>query len=85
MLFSRRERPRFLAEFATPEEMSRALEALRAAGYRELETYTPFDMPRTTPSLGLGRGCPGSLLSPDFLAGSWLTGSSGSPMHGIIH
>ena len=55
MLFSRRERPRFLAEFATPEEMSRALEALRAAGYRELETYTPFDMPRTTPSLGLRR------------------------------
>jgi hypothetical protein len=55
MLFSRRERPRFLAEFAAPEEMSRALESLRAAGYRDLETYTPFDMPRTTPALGLRR------------------------------
>ena len=55
MLFSRRERPRFLAEFAAPDEMSHALEELRAAGYRELETYTPFDMRRTTPALGLRR------------------------------
>lgn len=55
MRFSGRERPRFLAEFAAPEEMSRALEALREGGYRKLETYTPFDMPRTTPALGLRR------------------------------
>lgn len=51
----RRGRPRVLAEFAAPEEMSRALDELRAAGYRDLETYTPFDMPRTTPLLGLRR------------------------------
>jgi hypothetical protein len=54
-LFSRRGQPRLLAEFDSPEDMSRALGALRDAGYRELETYTPFDMPRTTPSLGLRR------------------------------
>lgn len=55
MLFSKRSRPRLLAEFDSPEEMSHALEALRSAGYRDLETYTPFDMPRTTPKLGLRR------------------------------
>lgn len=54
-IFSRRAPPRFLAEFAAPEKMSRALESLRVAGYRQLETYTPFDMPRTTPALGLRR------------------------------
>jgi hypothetical protein len=54
-VFSRHDGSRLLAEFASPEEMVRALEALRGAGYRKLETYTPFDMPRTTPTLGLRR------------------------------
>jgi hypothetical protein len=55
MRFSRRSWPRLLAEFGSADELSRALEALQAAGYRQLETYTPFDMPRTTPALGLRR------------------------------
>lgn len=54
-IFSRERRPQLLVEFDSPEAMTHALRALRAAGYRELETYTPFDMPRTTPALGLRR------------------------------
>ncbi|HET7621839.1 MAG TPA: DUF3341 domain-containing protein [Gemmatimonadaceae bacterium] len=54
-IFGKRDRPRLLAEFVSPEEMVRALETLSEAGYRKLETYTPFDMPRTTPALGLRR------------------------------
>jgi hypothetical protein len=54
-IFAGTRRPQILAEFDSPEAMTHALQALRAAGYRELETYTPFDMPRTTPALGLRR------------------------------
>lgn len=55
MSFTRKGQPRLLAEFASPEAMAQALADLRTAGYRELETYTPFEMPRTTPALGLRR------------------------------
>ncbi len=44
-----------MAEFASAAEMVDALASLRAAGYHDLETYTPFDMPRTTGTLGLRR------------------------------
>lgn len=54
-VFSRNDRRRLFAEFASPEGMVQALDKLRAAGYRRLETYTPFDMPRTTPALALRR------------------------------
>jgi hypothetical protein len=46
---------RVLAEFDDPELMLAAIARLRDGGYRTLETYTPFDMPRTTEALGLRR------------------------------
>lgn len=69
MFLSGRGRPRILAEFAAPEKMTHALDALHAAGYRELETYTPFDMPRTTPALGLRRPLLPWLIALGGLAG----------------
>ncbi len=46
---------RMMAEFDDPDLMLAAIVRVRDAGYRTLETYTPFDMPRTTEALGLGR------------------------------
>jgi len=72
-IFSKRRRSSLLAEFASPEELARALEALRTAGYGELETYTPFDMPRTTPALGLRRPLLPWLVALAGLAGGITT------------
>jgi hypothetical protein len=46
---------RMLAEFTTPDAMLHALEQLRAAGYRELEAYSPFPVGGVSERLGLPR------------------------------
>lgn len=38
-------RPEMLAEFGAPGDLVRAIVALSAAGVRDLETFTPFDVP----------------------------------------
>jgi hypothetical protein len=44
-----------LAEFEEPEELARAVQALRLLGYRELETYSPFPVPGVEERLELPR------------------------------
>lgn len=44
-----------LGEFADPARMMGAIDALRANGYRRLETFTPFDIPELDDHLHLGR------------------------------
>lgn len=44
-----------LGEFADPTRMLSAIDALRANGYRRLETFTPFDIPELDDHLHLGR------------------------------
>jgi hypothetical protein len=61
--------------------MTRALEELHVAGYRELETYTPFDMPRTTPALGLRRPLLPWITALGGLAG----GITAYWMHWVAH
>ena len=46
---------RLLAEFATPTDLVRAVEALRREDYHDLETYTPFDIPELDEPLRLRR------------------------------
>ncbi len=40
------------AEFASPEAILHAVEQVRAAGYREVEAYTPFPVPGVADALG---------------------------------
>ncbi|MGI8509502.1 MAG: DUF3341 domain-containing protein [Gemmatimonadaceae bacterium] len=44
-----------LGEFADATLMMGAIDALRANGYRRLETFTPFDIPELDEHLDLGR------------------------------
>lgn len=44
-----------LGEFADATRMLGAIDALRANGYRRLETFTPFDLPELDDHLALGR------------------------------
>jgi hypothetical protein len=50
---------RLLAEFDSPEALTKAIRALRARGYRELDAYTPYSTELVRDALGRGR----SLLS----------------------
>lgn len=65
-------RPLFglVAEFARPDELLAAAQAARAAGFRELEAYSPFPVEGLAEALGLPRS-PISLLA---LAGGLVAG-----------
>lgn len=44
-----------LAEFSTVDQMLAALETLRRNGYRDIETFSPFDLPEVDSRLGASR------------------------------
>jgi len=44
-----------MGEFATPEELIRAVEKVREAGYRRLDAYAPFPVEGLSEALGLKR------------------------------
>jgi hypothetical protein len=60
-----------VAEFATPEALAQAHEALRRAGYTRLDTWTPY------PSKSLVRTLPESIVPYLMLAGGLLGGGFG--------
>ncbi|HEX5385686.1 MAG TPA: DUF3341 domain-containing protein [Gemmatimonadales bacterium] len=62
-----------MAEFRGPDELVAAVAALRALGYRELETFTPFAVPGLTERLGL----PWPALPKFVLLGGILGGIAG--------
>ncbi len=86
-----------LAEFATPEALLAAVRALKGHGYRDLETYTPFDVPGLSAALGLPRQrLPRAVFAGGFLGGAaayavqWWTNAvsypvnaGGRPMHAV--
>ena len=47
--------PSLLAEFATPEEIVRAAQRMRARGVTRMNSYTPFHLPELEEALGTGR------------------------------
>ena len=47
------DQPAVLAEFRTPTELRRALSRLVEAGFREVDTYSPFPVPGVGDSLAL--------------------------------
>jgi hypothetical protein len=47
--------PSLLAEFPNADALAASVGVLRALGYRELETYSPFPLPDLEPELGLRR------------------------------
>lgn len=58
-----------LAEFGTADQMLEALSALRARGYRELETYSPYPVPGAEQRLEFARP-----NLPKFVFGGGLLG-----------
>jgi hypothetical protein len=46
-----------LAEFASPQDLLDAVRAVRAAGYREIDAYTPFPIEEVSEAIG-HRGSP---------------------------
>lgn len=50
-----RTRVQVMGEFSSAEALLRAVERLRAAGYRRLEAYSPFEIPGLSAALGLER------------------------------
>jgi hypothetical protein len=88
---------RIVAEFDSPDSFLAALDRLREGGYETLETYTPFDMPRATATLGLERsriplivflgGLVGAVLSYgiQWYANSWdyPLNVGGRPVHPV--
>lgn len=44
-----------LAEFGSPEEITRAARAAREAGYRRIDAYTPFPIPELGEIIAVGR------------------------------
>ena len=44
-----------MAEFETPQAILAAARQARAAGYREVEAYTPYPVEGLAPELGLKR------------------------------
>ncbi|HEY5087011.1 MAG TPA: DUF3341 domain-containing protein [Gemmatimonadaceae bacterium] len=60
---------RVLGEFASADAMLTGVDALRDAGYQELETFTPFDMPELDERLGLPRSRIGWLVAASGLVG----------------
>src|SRR2546425_3917002 len=44
-----------MGEFATPEQLTHAVEKVREAGYRRLDAYAPFPVEGLSQALGLKR------------------------------
>jgi hypothetical protein len=57
-----------LAEFATPEDMLRAIEGLTRLGYRELDTFSPYPLHGLERAVGLRRSRLGWIVFPIALA-----------------
>jgi hypothetical protein len=62
-----------MAEFDTPAELIRAVERVRAAGYRKVEAYTPYPIEEVSHALGLHH----SWMSLIVLVGGLLGGIGG--------
>jgi len=62
-----------MAEFETPEELIHAAKALREAGYRRFDAFTPFPVEGLTEALGLRRNA----VSAVALLGGLLGGVGG--------
>jgi hypothetical protein len=59
-----------LAEFRTPEEMLRAIAALRERGYRLLDAFSPFPVHGEEQALGLSRSRINWMIFPIAAAGA---------------
>lgn len=62
-----------MAEFATPEQLLEAIAKARAAGFQDLEAYSPYPMEGLSEALGLKR----SWVAPITLLGGILGGCGG--------
>ena len=60
---------RVLGEFATAESMLAGVDALVRDGYRQLETFAPFDIPELDERLGMNRSRIGWLVVVGGLVG----------------
>jgi hypothetical protein len=76
-----------VGDFATPEEMLRAIRTARAAGYTKLEAYTPFPVHGLDEALGEGRSPLGRIVIVCALVGltaavllQWWTGAVDYPL-----
>lgn len=61
--------PRLLAEFGTVPSMLAAVAVLRREAYRDVETFTPFDVPEVDALLGTKRSRLGALAFAGGVAG----------------
>lgn len=66
-------REALLAEFASPDDLVRAIQVLRAHGHRGLEAYTPFPLHEVDDALELGRS-----RLPFIVCGIGLTAAAGA-------
>jgi hypothetical protein len=57
-----------IAEFATPEDMLRAIEELKRRGYRELDAFSPYPLHGLERAVGLRRSRLGWIVFPIALA-----------------
>ncbi|MEA2691232.1 MAG: hypothetical protein QOJ16_619 [Acidobacteriota bacterium] len=62
-----------MAEFDTPEDLIRAVERVRATGFRQVEAYTPYPIEEVSHALGLHH----SWMSLLVLIGGILGGTGG--------
>lgn len=88
---------RVLGEFTSADTMLAGIDALRSAGYEDLETFTPFDVPGLSEHLGLRRSKIGWIVVAGGLIGlilgygiQWFANvynyplnSGGRPVHAI--
>ena len=58
-----------LGEFPSAESMLAGVDALVRDGYRQLETFTPFDIPELDERMGMGRSRIGWLVAAGGFAG----------------